>query len=291
MSVGGSTIGTQGCEALHGGVVPRLPWLEALRSGGLPVPGALPGAQDQSHDVSVGFVGYNARPGLTLIETAQSLGFLADLVGTWKGKGFNVVVLPVYESDPIHGGKLFRLMLNSTQETLEFHPIGGPVPNRGYEKQPDINLFGLTYLQEINDVETGMELHVEPGFWLNVPSTTVPELPATVVRQGVIPHGNSMLALGTAREEPSRPTIGDVDSTPISREEKPEDRDLGHEYMEPFENSPLPPGFKLPFVKNPNLAPPCWLIDTSCSGPPRASRAAACPAVQPRIITLGCCAG
>jgi hypothetical protein len=63
-----------------------------------------------------------------------------------------------------------------------------------------------------------------------------------------------MLALGTAREEPSRPTIGDVDSTPISREEKPEDRDLGHEYMEPFENSPLPPGFKLPFVKNPNLA-------------------------------------
>ena len=56
---------------------------------------------------------------------ANQLGPLADLPGTWVGKGFNLISLPDF-----HDSKPFRLQLNSTIETLEFTPIGGKIPNR-----------------------------------------------------------------------------------------------------------------------------------------------------------------
>jgi hypothetical protein len=46
---------------------------------------------------------------------------------------------------------------------------------------------------------------------------------------------------------PGRPTIGAVDSTPTGPSVTPA-------YLTRFANPPLPPNFKLPFVKNPNLA-------------------------------------
>jgi hypothetical protein len=106
----------------------------------------------------------------------------------------------------------------------------------------------LRYLQRVADVVTGQPLHIEPGLWLNVPATTVPEGPATVVRQGTIPHGNSVLALGNPVTVPSGPEINPVDSTPTASTPFPPG------YLDPFENPPLPPGFKLPYVKNLNLA-------------------------------------
>jgi hypothetical protein len=62
--------------------------------------------------------------------------------------------------------------------------VGGAVPNRGSDGQLDISIFGLSYLQRIADAVTNEALHIEPGFWLNVPPTTVPAGAATVVRQG-----------------------------------------------------------------------------------------------------------
>ncbi|MBV9730595.1 MAG: hypothetical protein JO309_14560 [Pseudonocardiales bacterium] len=204
----------------------------------------------------------NLRPGLSLLGTADTLGPLADLAGTWVGSGFTLISLPDFDSrPPSTGPKPFRLKLNSTVEILEFDPIGAEVPNRGSTipnssaGQPDINIFGLRYLQRIADSVTRQPLHIEPGLWLRVPKTDVPALPETVVRQGTIPHGNSLLALGVAPPPlplPGGPQIGVVDSTPVKN--PPDSTPFGPHYLDPFISPPLPPGFKLPFVKDPNLA-------------------------------------
>ena len=190
------------------------------------------------------------------------MGPLADLAGTWVGEGFNLISLPDFDSNPPSTGPQdFRLKLNATRETLQFIPIGGAVPNRGAVSapgsstgQPDISLFGLTYLQRVSDAVTNQALHIEPGIWLNVPATTVqPNQPATVVRLGTIPHGDSLLAQSTFVTSVSAgPTISAVDSTPTKN--PPSGPPLGLPYLQPFQNPPLPPGFMLPFVKNLNLA-------------------------------------
>ena len=205
-------------------------------------------AESAVSDMSV-----NIRPGLALSDVADSLGPLTDLAGTWIGSGFTMISLPDFDPNPPSTGpKPFRLKLNTTVEILELTPIGAAVPNRGSNGQLDINIFGLRYLQRIADAVTNQPLHIEPGFWLNVPATTVPAGPATVVRQGTIPHGNSMLALGTFATVDSGPQIDAVDSTPTKNPATPPPLVPG--YLAPFGSPPLPPGFKLPFVKNLNLA-------------------------------------
>jgi hypothetical protein len=101
-----------------------------------------------------------------------------------------------------HDNTDLYLQLNHTRETLTFTPIGGPVPNRGFG-QDDIELFGLTYLQQISDAAKDGALHIEPGIWVTQPNTTFPpeSVPAPtqlVARMGTIPHGNSVLAEGIA---------------------------------------------------------------------------------------------
>lgn len=195
----------------------------------------------------------NTRTGLSLTGVADSLGPLTDLAGTWIGNGFTLISLLDFDpAPPSTGPRPFRLKLNTTVEVLEFTPIGGAVPNRGSTGQLDINIFGLRYLLRNADVVTNQPLHIEPGFWLNVPPTTVPAGGATVVCQGTISHGNSMLALGTSLTVPSGPQIDAVDSTSIKNPAT--SSPLGSGYLAPFDDPPLPPGFKLPFVKNLNLA-------------------------------------
>jgi len=128
------------------------------------------------------------------------LGPLADLAGTWEGTGFNTIWRP------FHGASDHFLELNLTTETLEFTPINGPIPNRGLLQQ-DINMFGLTYLQQIQDANVGAGLHIEPGIWATVPPTTNPGVPSTVVRMASIPHGTALLAQGVARLAPGSPGI------------------------------------------------------------------------------------
>jgi hypothetical protein len=125
-------------------------------------------------------------------EVSQSLGLLAELAGTWHGKGFNLIARPDRE-----GNAPLFLELNQTSETLRFDPIASSIPNRG-NAQDDIELFGLTYLQKISDAVTGGALHIEPGIWVTVPATTEPQETASVARMATIPHGNAMLAQGTA---------------------------------------------------------------------------------------------
>jgi hypothetical protein len=123
---------------------------------------------------------------------AGALGPLAQLPGTWEGHGFNTIWRPH------HGGQDRFLELNLTTEKLVFTPINGAIPNRGL-LMADIEMFGLTYMQQISDTASGAGLHIEPGIWAHVPATTNPSEPPTVVRMASIPHGTAILAQGTTQ--------------------------------------------------------------------------------------------
>lgn len=129
------------------------------------------------------------------VATAQStdpLGPLAQLPGTWEGHGFNTIWRPHT------GGQDRFLELNLTTETIVFSKINGPIPNRGLLMH-DINMFGLAYMQQIAETSSGAGLHIEPGIWAVVPTTTNPQEPSTVVRMASIPHGTAILAQGTTQ--------------------------------------------------------------------------------------------
>src|SRR5580698_7787062 len=104
----------------------------------------------------------------TPTDVIGSLGLLGQLAGTWKGHGFNLIARPDF-----HDGTDLYLQLNHTRETLKFDPIGSAIPNRGFG-QDDIELFGLTYLQQIADAASDGALHIEPGIWVTQPPTSFP---------------------------------------------------------------------------------------------------------------------
>ena len=137
------------------------------------------------------------------------LGLLADLAGSWRGHGFNLIARPDFQrNSPLY------LQLNQTDETLKIDPIGSPVPDRGFG-QGDIALFGLNYLDKISDQFTDGALHIETGFWVTQPSTTYPQEtpPASgqiIARLATIPHGTSVLAQGAATPFTGPPTLTSV---------------------------------------------------------------------------------
>jgi len=155
-------------------------------------------------------------PGILKLLPTSPLGLLAPLAGTWKGTGFNQIFRPL---QPQLGSDNF-LELNLTDETLEFTEIPGEIPNRGFA-QADISLFGMTYLQQVSDVNVKdtngnpAGIHIEPGIWINIPSTTNPQEHATVARLANIPHGTSLLAQGTATAIAGPPVFPPVDITPF----------------------------------------------------------------------------
>jgi hypothetical protein len=130
------------------------------------------------------------------------LGPLAGLLGTWKGHGFNTIWRPHHPADQQDR----FLELNQTDETLVFTRINGPIPNRGLA-MADIDMFGLTYMQQISESSTGAGLHIEPGIWAAVPQTADPKEPASVVRMASIPHGTVILAQGVIEVHPGGPQI------------------------------------------------------------------------------------
>lgn len=152
-----------------------------------------------------------------LDQPADPLGPLARLVGDgaeakWTGGGFNAIWRP----HPVaEGGQDRFLELNLTAETIVFSRINGAIPNRGL-LMPDINMFGITYMQQIAEKHDPSEgLHIEPGIWANVPHTTNPAEPPTVVRMASIPHGTAMLAQGTGKTILGGPHIGESNIIPF----------------------------------------------------------------------------
>jgi hypothetical protein len=140
---------------------------------------------------------------------ANPLGPLAALDGEWGGKGFNVIWRP--NNTP---GQDHFLELNLTLDSIDFSAISGAIPNRGLLQQ-DINMFGLTYLQQISDANLAAGLHIEPGIWAAAPTTSDPAEGPTVVRMASIPHGSTILAQGTATTASGPPTIPNINILPF----------------------------------------------------------------------------
>jgi hypothetical protein len=151
------------------------------------------------------------------INPKDHLGPLNGLAGKWSGEGFNVIWRPHYGNEQNH-----FLELNLTRELLEFTPIKGPIPNRGL-LQPDINMYGLTYLQQISDAnqkdttkQNPAGLHIEPGLWAVVPQTSRPPEGRTVARLASIPHGTAIVAQGKADLLTSAPDIPNISIKPFT---------------------------------------------------------------------------
>ena len=229
---------------------------------GAPTPIPITATAGKELPLAVDSAAPNIRPG------SSDLFLLKDLVGTWVGSGFTLISLPAFSNVSGHAPELFRLKLNRTMETLTFSPIGGLVPNRGAVTtkdpvtatttgvtitggQSDTQLSGVSYLQRVSDAQSNAALHVETGFWLNVPpSGTQPAW--TVARAATIPHGNSVLATGVAFTAPA-PGINPLlsaaptmiaDGSPINAK-----------LMGPFNDVQTPTADYLPaYVMHPNLA-------------------------------------
>lgn len=188
---------------------------------------------------------------------ANPLGPLADLPGTWIGNGFNQIWRPF---NPKTTSDRF-LELNLTEEVLEFSKSVGTIPNRGL-LQPDIELAGIHYLQQIKDTSTGKGIHVEPGFWVTIPVTTNPAEQTTVVRMASIPHGTTVNAQGTAATVAGGPAIAPVSIRPFpiggplpvnTAVAFPPFNEANLAVASTFRfPNPIPPGINQGMVNNPN---------------------------------------
>lgn len=186
-------------------------------------------------------------------EDDPRLGDLKKLPGTWRnarkdgaqtgfeGRGWNMIALPF---DPGDGTRHFRMLVNQFNEELEFSTTIGPVPNRGLEKENGVTdqmIFALDYEQSISQIAvadnpaTGpdiqgavdSEIHHEPGFFLNIADHVTGAL--KIARQGSIPHGSSVLALGTVGTSNAKPNVGAVDGLPDGAT-----KDLASPYLAPY---------------------------------------------------------
>ena len=171
---------------------------------------------------------YGEVSSLTLPRTVSSsdpsLGPLAAFTGTFTGNGFNTIFRPDSLKTPtplpipVTGGDNV-LELNLTEETLSFSKSLGSVPNRGSAQQADVFLNGVPYLHSITAVTVPSQpvgIHLEPGLWMIVPSTTNPAEGVTLVRMASIPHGTTIQAQGTSTTIGGKPTIPAVDITPFT---------------------------------------------------------------------------
>ena len=174
------------------------------------------------------------------------LGPLDQLPGRWvsEGRGWNMIALPFAETatQPLD----YRLLLNQYDEELNFTIVDGPVPNRGVDDahttQTDQFIVTLDYEQVIHQVvaedrppsqvagDQGIAIHHEPGLFLNLTNEILPE-GFDVARLGTIPHGDSVLALGTSSVVEGVAPIPAVNGLPIGVSQ-----DLGSRYLEPYKH-------------------------------------------------------
>lgn len=184
--------------------------------------------------------------------------------------GWNMIALP-FDEAPFN----YRILMNQYCEELQFGFVDDNVPNRGLAGvidagiEQDQRIFTIDYLQKIHQVVAndfpsstslvppglaggfGTPIHHEPGLWLYMKNlrTTDKDITGdaelTVARLASIPHGNSVLALGTSSKEEGMPEIKPVSCLPIGRFEDLEtdgydvetindDGTLEDPYLEPY---------------------------------------------------------
>ncbi|HEX6352894.1 heme-binding protein [Actinophytocola sp.] len=190
-------------------------------------------------------------------ETAELSTFQQKLIGTWtnqslpgtnkgdKDDPYSYTVMPLPQQSPQQGANLGYVLKNFTYfETIVFNgpdavtaPAAAPNRGGGYQQIP----FVLFYDQQIRLAEgpdIGAIVHEENGAWLHLttgkqqvgpylypptnpvfePGHPIPQSPErTMCKQISVPHGVSVLALGSFEEctgEPKIPVAPSVLPTP-----------------------------------------------------------------------------
>jgi hypothetical protein len=180
------------------------------------------------------------------------------LKGTWtsEAQGWNLIALPT--SAP----KQFRLLMNQYGETLNFNRFADlNVPNRGVtsvgNEGTDQKVDAIAYEQIVHQravddfppsglkAANGDGIHHEPGFFLQLLNHVVtghteedgkpdgPDEKLKIARQASIPHGNSVLAMGTMETFSGPPKIEEEDATPERIDE--EDFNI-NPYLKPYKH-------------------------------------------------------
>jgi hypothetical protein len=188
---------------------------------------------------------YKPRTYTTAQENDTDLGPLKLLPGAWKslpGRGWNMIALP-FATEP--DSRLnYRLLVNQYNEDLNFSLVDKAVPNRGIQRNgvtvnADQSVVTLDYQQSINQIAAddfplsglagvaGLPIHHEPGLWLNMADEKTDGL--NIARLSSIPHGDSVLALGTSKIVDGAVEIPDVDGLPIGVT-----ADLSNPYLAPY---------------------------------------------------------
>jgi hypothetical protein len=188
---------------------------------------------------------------------SPTLGDIATLPGTWVGTGFNLIEVPNMNQakpGPPPTDK-FRVILNSTSETLVFSAIAGDIINRG-NAQGDISFLGLHYLQQVSDVNLPVGnngIHLETGLFLNVVKSDDPLEGPSIARLGSIPHGDSILAQGRSFTVPGGPQFEVADPTPFTIQDGKRVNDTSENYLALLKNATPPPGIPQEAIMNPNI--------------------------------------
>ena len=206
------------------------------------------------------------------LTTALQLGPLAFLAGSWRGPGFNAIWRPDNNQPPENSAIHRFLELNLTNDGFDFQIIPGVVPNRGFNNQPDLDLYGLHYLQRVSDADPSpgphvkppgysttakQALHIEPGLFMNVPASQQPPdgtgntlvNEPTIVRMGSIPHGVTVLMQGPNPGNtpiPGKPNIPPL--TPFTGYPSLTPMPFPGPYTVPPQPPPVPPGPNPPAV-------------------------------------------
>lgn len=183
-------------------------------------------------------------------EGDDALGPLQLLPGKWAnvpnlpGRGWNMIALP-FATEPETPFN-YRLLVNQYNEELEFSIVDKAVPNRGIRKygvstEDDQFLATLEYTQSITQIAAddfphsgkagapNLPIHREPGLWLHMANNVTQGL--DIARLGTIPHGDSVLALGRARESQGGMLIPEISGLPIGVNEP-----LDSPYLAPYEH-------------------------------------------------------
>jgi hypothetical protein len=202
------------------------------------------------------------------VPTPEDLGPLQQLVGIWTAAdtGWNMIALPFQDAPAAPAGFKFRVLMNQYREELRFDFVDDDVPNRGLSRidapDPDQFVVTLDYQQKIAQVAAedrpdsgglaglpGLPIHHEPGLWLyeknrrsmddQIIGDQVSQVELKVARLASIPHGNSVLAIGTADYHKGMPTIPPISGLPAGRFEDVLSPDYDFKtdpYLEPFKH-------------------------------------------------------